>query len=290
MKVFLTGGGGFVGRHLISELQSRGHEVLALVRKAGTLRNVQELIGDITQPEVLSRAELSNCHAVIHLVGIIREFPSRGITFENVHVQGTQNLLEVCRKAGIRRYLHMSALGASSESRAHYQRSKAEAEDLVRASGLDWTIFRPAVILGSDGEFTNLAAGMTRRRIVPLMGDGSSPMSFVAVSTVAQAFVNALERDETMGREYDIVGDIMPYRRFMEIFAAKMGVKVLMINSPLGLLKVMATLLDRFPAFPLTREQIIMLEENQPRENRSVYAELGVDYKNLNQILNEALG
>src|SRR3974377_681354 len=115
MRVLGSGANGCVGREVVQELLKRGHEVRALVRRRSEkkLRNekrVEIFAGDCLLPETVAPAS-EGCDAVIHLVGIIREFPGRGVTFERVHVQATQNLVDVAKAAGARRSLHMSASG-----------------------------------------------------------------------------------------------------------------------------------------------------------------------------------
>ena len=112
MKIFIAGGTGFVGAYLVAALRERGHQLRLLVhaRAAGIASSLEQVEGDVTSLESFEAA-LSGCDAVINLVGVIREFPSRGITFERLHVQATTNMLAATRQAGIRRYLQMSALG-----------------------------------------------------------------------------------------------------------------------------------------------------------------------------------
>jgi len=158
MKVALPGASGFVGRHGLARLQESGHAVRTLVRTPGniaapesiTAAGVAEIVGDLDKPEAL-RELVAGADAVIHLVGIIRERPRRGQTFQRVHIEGTQNLLRAARAAGVRRWVHMSALGTRPEAASRYHQTKYAAEQVVRASGLEWTIFQPSLLHGPDG-------------------------------------------------------------------------------------------------------------------------------------------
>jgi NADH dehydrogenase len=289
MKVFLTGGTGFVGRHILAELRRRGYAVKALVRRTGSLAGVEELPGDVTRPETFPPSSLQDCQAVVHLVGIIREFPSKGITYRKLHVEATENVLRACREAGIRRYLHMSALGADPRSAAQYHRSKAAAEELVRGSGLDWTIFRPSVIIGASGELITMLVSMVKKTVLPLIGDGSFPVAPVAATTVAQAFVNALEKENAVGKTYELGGDVISFRELLDKITAIQKRKVFYVKVPVSWLKAMTGPLDRFAFLPITREQIIMFEENQPPQDYSIYDDLDLDYRGLEQVLEEGL-
>src|SRR6185436_7312964 len=160
MKVLITGGTGFVGRAIASELQRAGHEVHLLARGQSRTdmpsgRKVPGQIhsGNILEPGSLPAA-FSGMDAVIHLVGIISEAGEQ--TFENVHTRGTENVARAAQQAAVKRFLHMSALGTRPGAAARYHRSKWAAEELVRASGLDWTIFRPSIIYGPGDGFVNL--------------------------------------------------------------------------------------------------------------------------------------
>jgi NADH dehydrogenase len=289
MRIFITGGTGFVGRHVIAELKSRGHEVAALVRRPGSVDGVEEITGDVTRKETLDGATLKDCDAAIHLVGIIRQFPKQRITFERLHVDATRHILWACHEAGIERYLHMSALGADVESKACYHRTKAQAEELVRTSQLQWTIFRPSMILGADGEFFRMVTGMIKRGIVPLIGDGSSPMAPLAVSTVAQAFANALERDVSIHKTYDFGGEVVSYRQMVEKIAAAMGRRALFIGSPVRLMQMIAARLDRFRWFPLSRGQINMLLESRPPADNRIYEDLDLEFKEIGEVIREVI-
>jgi NADH dehydrogenase len=289
MRLFITGATGFVGRHLLAELQGRGHEIIALVRRSGQLGGVEEIPGDVTDLKSISVNKLAGCQAAIHLVGIIREFPRRGITFPRLHVEATKHVIAACRAAGIRRLIHMSALGASHSSQARYLQTKAEAEELVRASGLDWTIIRPAVIIGRGGEFLNALRGLVKGPIVPLLGGGSFMVEPVAATTVSRAFANALERADSVGKTYQFRGEAMSFRDLLKKLAQRMGQKTTFLNIPLPIMRALATYLDRFPLFPITREQMIMLQEYQSSDDRWAYQALSLKFKGIDEILSEAL-
>ena len=139
MRIFVSGGTGFIGGHLQRALLTKGHSIRLLVHKRGDgiEQGVEQVEGDITRPETLAAA-VQGCDATINLVGIIREFPGRGMTFARLHVAGTRNVLEAAKAAGIKRHLQMSALGTRPNATSNYHRSKFQAEELVRGSGLDY--------------------------------------------------------------------------------------------------------------------------------------------------------
>ncbi|GMA60907.1 NAD-dependent epimerase/dehydratase family protein [Alicyclobacillus fastidiosus] len=155
MRVFVTGGTGYVGVPVVRELLRRGHSVTLLARDASRVPAdlcglVHVVDGDLADSTAL-QIGMNQADAVVHLVGIIRENRRRGITMQAVHVGGTTAVLEAARRAGVERLIHMSALGARVGARSRYHKTKWEAETRVRQSGLKFTIFRPSVVFGPGG-------------------------------------------------------------------------------------------------------------------------------------------
>ncbi len=234
--VAVTGATGFVGRYVVRALLERGYAVRALARTAESARALPPHAGlTLVQGNVLDAgvpAELlRGATACIHLIGIIRE-AGGGQTFQRVHVEATQAMVDACREAGVGRFLHMSALGAGPEGPSKYQKTKWEGEQVVRRSGLAWTIFRPSIIHGAEGEFIQMVKRMCSGQEppyyfipyfsrpgpadtrVPLGSSAweSAKVQPVAVEDVAAAFVAALERPVTIGEIYNLVGpDVMDW-------------------------------------------------------------------------------
>src|SRR2546430_822240 len=154
-RVFVTGATGFVGRAVIQAVRAEGHVVRCLVRRGSEpdlhgFEAIERVEGDVLAPPTTLEAGMAGCDTVIHLVGIIREHPARGVTFDRIHHGATLNVLTAAARAGVRRYLHMSALGTEAHARARYHKTKWAAEEAVRASGLVWTIFLPSVPVTPD--------------------------------------------------------------------------------------------------------------------------------------------
>ncbi len=267
MEVFVTGGGGFVGREIIQQLVAAKHSVRALVRGVSAIndvRGVDTVVGDTTDPETL-RDQLSGCDAVIHLVGIIREFPGRGTTFKKLHVESTVNILQAAEEQGVKRYLQMSANGTRENSISSYHQTKWEAEERVRQSNLDWTIFRPSLIYGPEDQFINMLAKLIKALpLVPVMGDGQYQLQPVSIIDVANGFVAALDKENTIGKTYQCCGlQSFSYDQLLDLIAQTLGqvAGARKIHQPLWLMKPMVALLQSIPLFPMSSDQLQMLLE-----------------------------
>ncbi|MBL0224339.1 MAG: complex I NDUFA9 subunit family protein [Geobacteraceae bacterium] len=267
MRVFIAGGTGFVGAHLVKALSGKGHELRMLVHRRGSqvADCIDQVEGDVTRLESFEQAVIG-CDAVINLVGIIREFPSRGITFERLHVQATANILAAAGKAGIRRYLQMSALGTRPDAVSRYHATKFRAEELVRSSGLDATILRPSLIYGPEDAFINMLAGQLRLApVMPVIGSGTYRLQPIHVDDVSRCFAQALEMPETVGNCYDLCGnERLSYVELLDAVAGAMGKPVpFKPHLPLRLMKMIIPVMQRVPQFPITMDQLQMLvEEN----------------------------
>lgn len=271
-RVFVTGATGFVGRFVVSALRARGHAVRCLVRRGSEahlrgMEAIERVEGDVLIREGLAE-HMAGCDAVIHLVGIIRERPPQ-VTFERVHVQGTRNVLAAAAAAGVRRYLHMSALGTRPGARARYHRTKWAAEEAVRGSGLAWTIFRPSVIYGKGDGFVSLLARMVRRTpVVPVIGTGEQRLQPVPVEQVAEAFARALSLPATEKQTYEIAGPRpLTMLELLDLIGHALGrTRVRTVHIPIGLMRPLARLFHGLPGFPVTPDQLLMLDENNTCE------------------------
>ncbi len=274
MRVALIGGTGFVGDYLTGALLAGGHEPSLLVRAGSESKvtaDVATTTGDIDSADAL-RSTLNECSAAIYNVGILREFPSRGITFEASQYQGLVNTVEAAKATGVKRLLLMSANGVKMPGTA-YQETKHRAEQYALASGLDVTVMRPSVIFGDPRGKMEFATQLYRDMVkppVPAVGffSGTSPqkgaivMSPVHIEDVADAFVAALENDDTIGRTYSLGGpEVLTWTEMLRRIAEATGRRKWILPMPTYLMRIGATLLDRLPFFPVTRGQLTMLEE-----------------------------
>ncbi len=282
MQVLVTGATGFVGHEIVKELLVRGHQVRALARpgsegKLEAAAQVEIFPGDVLDRDTTARAA-ADCDAVIHLVGIIREFPRQGITFERLHVEATKIVVDAALAAGVRRFLHMSALGARPGPADPYHTTNFQAEAYVRASGLTYTIFRPSVIYGPGDRSINFFARQVKALpIFPVIGNGLYQMQPVPVTAVAQSFALALKLPQTENQTYDVGGpEPLTFNEIIDTIAQVLGRKVYKIHLPVWPMRLAAGLLGGFAWFPVTKGQIRMLLEGNSCDQTAFYQDFGL--------------
>jgi uncharacterized protein YbjT (DUF2867 family) len=279
MNVFVTGGTGFVGREIVRELHEAGHNIRLLVRaNPEALRmveqyNVEIRIGDIFTPAPLPKA-MQGMDAVIHLVGIISETETQ--TFENVHTRGTENVVNAALAAGVRRFIHMSALGTRVAAVSRYHKSKWAAEQIVNRSPTEWTIFRPSLIYGPHDHFVNLFASVGKwSPVIPVMADKKATFYPVAVEHVAKCFVRALDESRCIRQTLDICGpDRLTLEQIIRNVLTTMNEKSFLPHVPASLSMILAgftefifrTFTKKAP--PLNRDQVQMLQEDHPCDSK----------------------
>jgi NADH dehydrogenase len=277
--ILVTGAAGYVGSHLTRRLAESGRPVRAFVhnrRRAeqeGRLDGlgIEWAQGDVTQPATLAPA-VEGVEAVIHTVAIAIE--KGGRKYETINYQGTVNVVEAARSAGVRRILNMSQLGADSKLPYRFLASKGKAQDHVAASGLDWTAFRPSVIWGPEDEFANTFARLVPLTpvIFPIVGDENAKFQPVWVEDVVTCFVKALDDPETFGKEYELGGpEILTLEEIERRTIQALGTRRWMIRFPMPLLRVVVTLMEKLlPSPPVTRSLLELLAVSNVTQNNAI--------------------
>jgi NADH dehydrogenase len=288
-KVFVTGGSGFVGSAVIDELLVRGYTVNALVNRhelKGRDERVQSFKGGLFEPKALNDG-MAGATAVIHLVGIIMERRSRGITFERIHFQGTNSVVDAAVRNGVRRSVHMSALGVRPDAASDYHKTKYRAEQYVRGSALDWTILRPSLIHGRGGEFMQMEARWARGTAPPflfmpyfgagLLGrGGAGRLQPVHVADVARAFVDAIEKPIAVGEVYPLGGsEQLTWPELHHACAgAIIGHERRVVALPAWYAKALTRVVPQ-ALLPFNRDQVIMSQEENTCDLSKVRADFG---------------
>jgi uncharacterized protein YbjT (DUF2867 family) len=260
-RILITGGTGFVGTNIRQRLADHTVRILTHSNPGTLASNEQAVPGSVSDPASIALAA-DECDTVVHLVAIIDE--SGGQTFDEVIRQGTRNVVSATQQAGVRRFIHMSALGAQPNPDYPYLAAKAGAEEAVQQSGMDWTIFRPSVIFGPGDGFINVLADLVRKApILPVVGDGLSKFQPVAVGDVADAFRRAIDDPATASHTYELGGSaVYTYEQMLDLIAAKLGKSPRKVHVPVGLMKTVVSLSSPLPRSirpPVTQEQLRML-------------------------------
>jgi uncharacterized protein YbjT (DUF2867 family) len=264
--ILVTGGTGFVGGHVVHELRGRDLPVRCLVRD---LRKGAKLAawgselaeGDVRDPESLRRA-LAGADTVIHLVAIRQ---GREEDFRRVMVDGTRYLIAGSKEAEVGRFVHMSALGTSEQTKdlVPYYRAKWETEQMVRASGIPFVIFRPSFVFGRDGGILPTFVKLAKLTpVTPIIGSGRQRIQPIWADDLAAYFAEGVERDDVAGRLFELGGpDAVSWNEFWERLKRILGLRRPSVHVPVGLMKANALLTERLPGdIPLTRDLLKMLE------------------------------
>jgi uncharacterized protein YbjT (DUF2867 family) len=260
--ILLTGGTGFVGGHVLRALRESGKPVRCLVRDPAKARVDGELVqGDMTDADSLRRAA-EGVETVVHLVAIRQGSDEK---FERIMAQGTRDLLAAAKEAGVGRFVHMSALGTSEESKdlVPYYRAKWEMEQAVEGSGIPYVIFRPSFVFGRDGGILPTFAKLARLTpVTPIIGSGRQQIQPIWADDVAAYFDKAIDLDAATNKTFELGGpDVVTWNEFWERLKKVRGIRRPSVHVPVGLMKVNALLTERLPGdIPLTRDLLKMLE------------------------------
>jgi uncharacterized protein YbjT (DUF2867 family) len=265
VTVLVTGGTGFVGGHVVHALRARDVKVRALVRDPKRARRLSAwgaelVVGDVSDGTVL-RAACVDVQAVIHLVAIIKGSRS---DFERVMEHGTRNLVAAAEGAGVGRFVLASALGLNERSRnaVPYFTAKSEMERAVRSSSLDYVVFRPSFIFGTDGGVLPTFVRVARfAPVTPIVGDGTTRMQPIWVEDVAEYYARAVDHPAAAGRVFEIGGpEAVTWNDFWSRLKRVLGARRPSVHVPIGLMRAQATVTERLPGAPVTRDQLTMLE------------------------------
>ena len=288
-KVLLTGASGFVGSHVLPALLDAGHQVVALCRsekvgarvQARIERGVDRLqvrVGDIKNVDSVAAAA-TGCDAIVHLVAIPRDW-SGGRDLDRVNHLGTANVVAAAQRAGVRRFVHLGALGVEERAGLNYASSKARGERVVRESGLDYTIIKPSLIWGERDGFFNIVAALVRipAPVVPVPGNGKSRFQPVWAGDVARAIVTVLaDAKGSIGRSYELGGPrYWTYAEITREVARALNKRRLIIPMPVPLIGLVAGVWEaiRLP-FPVATDQLRQLALDNIGALDAVERELG---------------
>jgi uncharacterized protein YbjT (DUF2867 family) len=265
VTILVTGGTGFIGPHVVHALRARDLPVRALVRDRRRGAKLAawgaELVeGDVTDPASLRQA-VADVDTVVHLVAIIAGRPA---DFERIMAQGTRDLVAAAAGEGVKRFVLASALGLDERTKdsVPYYRAKWEMERAVKDSGLEYVIFRPSFVFGRDGGVLPTFVRLARfAPVTPIVGPGTQRLQPIWVEDVAAYFAEAAAgKPEAANRTFEIGGPDAPtWNEFWDRLKRVLGARRPSLHIPFGVMRAQATLLERLPGAPVTRDQLTML-------------------------------
>jgi uncharacterized protein YbjT (DUF2867 family) len=266
VNVLVTGGTGFVGPAVVRAIVGAGHDVRALARTeksaatAGAL-GAEPFLGDMTEAASLPPA-LEGVDAVVHLVAIRQGKPE---DFQRIMVGGTRDLIAAAKAAGIKRFVLMSALGTTDETKDEvpYYGAKWEQERMLRESGLEHVIFRPSFVFSRDGGILTTFKKLAKLApVTPIIGSGEQRIQPIWIDDVGAYFARSLDEPAAANRTFELGGpDQVSWNEFWVRLKKALGVRRPSIHMPMGLMRANAVITERLPGdVPLTRDLLRMLE------------------------------
>lgn len=268
MKVFITGGTGFVGSVVSERIKSSGASVTLLLRNKKKVSRLQDAGFDVFEGDLENRDSLdlflskNKFDAIVNLIGTIKSLSN--FSFQKIHVDYVKIMLELAEKNGIGRFIHMSALGAD-ENDSEYFSTKYKGEAVVRNSDLKWTVFRPSLIFGDNAAFFDDIISMVKTKMfVPIIGTGENKLAPVDVFSVADAYNNALYNEKTVNKVFQLCGpDIYTFEGIVDLIMELSPPKKLKIHAPYFIAEKSLSVLERLldiKNLPVTSDQIKMLK------------------------------
>jgi len=279
MKVVVAGGSGFLGRHVVDALVDGGHQAVVLSRgnrECTDRDNVEYVACDVAAGQLPLDA-LRECDALVNLIGIKHE--TAGQTFAMAHVESTKQLIAAAREAGVQRCVHISVVAARPDPHHAYHDTKWQAEQLVRNSGLDFTILKPGVIYGpGDDMITHLVKMIRFCPLFPVVGRGTSILQPVSGADVARVVVAALQREIAIGQTYEVVGpDALMLRDVVRTVAAGIPLSVWILPTPIWFQRTAVWAMSVLFRNPLsTPAQLQMLIDGLAGDPQPVERDLGI--------------
>ncbi len=264
--VGVTGGTGFVGRNIVERLLAEKWNVRCLARKPQDAKDLKKqgievYKGDVVDKSSIDKSFFHSLTYVIHLVGIIKELDNQ--TFERVHFEGTKNIADLAKEAVVKKFIHMSGLGTRPNAKSKYHSTKWMAEEYLRESGLNYTIFRPSIIFGPNDEFINTFIRMIKLSpVIPVLKSGK--LQPIYVGDVAHCFVQSLSNPETDKRTFEIGGkEKLTIEGIIKTIMRVLDTERVLIPIPTSLMYAPAFLFQSvLKNPPLTLDQLKMLEED----------------------------
>ena len=270
MKVLVIGSSGFLGRYVIEEFKKNGYETA-------------EFNGDARKKQDIE-ASIAGCQAIVNLVGIIRE--TKGKTFYDVHVLVVKNIIDVMKANGVKKIIHVSALGTKAGANSMYHKTKYAGELHILDSKLDYTILRPSFLFGKEDKSINYFIKFVRKGFFIIFGDGNYKLQPVYVGDVAKIIVDSIKNKKASKRIIEIGGNKQySFNELIDVLARSRNKRIIKIHLPLLIARFMARIFGRFSFFPITSEQLDMLIAGNTCSNIDFNVAYGFELKDFEEYL-----
>jgi NADH dehydrogenase len=289
-SIAILGGSGFVGEYIIDELLESGYSVKIIKRKqsasypkGGCVEVVVDLYSEFLHEQ------LHGCDCVIYNIGIIREFPNRGISFKDLHQDLAIHVIDMAQKAGVRKFILMTANGVD-RCLTDYEKTKFKSEVYLMKSELEWSIFRPSVIFGDPKGKMEFCTQVKRNMVkipfpLPMFFSGINifraglfRMSPIHVRNVAQFFVGAIDKEDSNQRIYELGGTTSySWAEMIRTISGACGKRKWSMPIPIRVVKLFAFFFDRFSWFPITQGQLTMLIQGNVCDSYKHYSDFNID-------------
>ncbi len=294
-RILVTGASGLVGQPLVAQLLRLGWQVRGLTRspnKASELEKMgcEAVVGDIRDGQAIAQA-VSGAHSLIHLVAILR--PWRDLTYGSITAEGTEKIVLAAKRAGVERFIYVSALGVSAADTNPYMSAKWRAEEAVRASGLNYTIFRPSYLYGKNSHFLKLLEQLTRLPIIPVVGHGRQKLQIMWVENLADCVVASLRQEASYNKTYEMGGpEALEFNEVLNLMCLIKGRPPrLKLTVPYAIVKPFAALGAKLiPSLPATPETLELLLRDNICDVSYVQKTFGVQLVSFAQGLKKVLG
>jgi uncharacterized protein YbjT (DUF2867 family) len=275
--ILVLGGSGFIGRHVVTRLLEGGERVRVAARgerKADFPASVEQVTADVVSGKGLAEA-MAGIEKVVHLVGVIRQKGSQG--FDAVIHDGTVNVVAEAEKAGVKKLVYVSAIGAGPDPKFPYWHAKWLAEQTVTASSLNYTILRPSLLFGPEDDFFNrLNRLMHLMPIVPVAGNGKTRFQPIWVEDVVTCVVACVNEGVHDRKIVEIGGpEYYTYDEILDLIKQKAGRRRLKVHVPLWLMRPVARVMGVLPNAPVTTDQLAMLAKDNTTDLDAVQKAFG---------------
>jgi uncharacterized protein YbjT (DUF2867 family) len=282
MRIFLTGATGFLGGHILRALSARGHQVTCLARRQSAaairaldLPGVVVVEGEFTTADSYVEA-LPGHDAVVNAVGIIRETP--GGSFDTVHAGAPIALFDAAKKAGVRKIVQISALGADELAQSRYHISKRTADRHLAALGIPYVVLRPSIVYGPRDHSMTFFQSLAALPVTPVPGDGAYRLHPIHVDDLVRAVATAIEREDLAGIAVDVGGGApLSFDNLLDVLARRLGKpRSRKLHIPWRIMEWSAAVTDALGGRgPITSEELAMLRRENFADNQAFVERFG---------------